>query len=75
MKTIFSHAHPIIDELAHKMEVSRRESFTTEYLEAGQTRYPYAIRVFLKDAVSTAEVVVRISVGHRLSPWRVFSAY
>lgn len=61
----FHEAHPIIDELREKMEVSEDKRFTAEYLEADKRSIANGLQVFFKDGSSTEEMVVEYPVGHR----------
>jgi 2-methylcitrate dehydratase len=61
----FHQAHPIIDELRHKMEIVEDERYTREYLEPDKRSIANAIQVFFKDGTSTEKVAVEYPIGHR----------
>lgn len=61
----FHAAHPIIDVLRGKMEVSEEPRYSREYLEPNKRYIANAIQIFFHDGTSTERIEVEYPVGHR----------
>lgn len=61
----FHDAHPLIDQLREKMEVTEDPRYSREYLEADKRSIANAVQIFFKDGSQTEKVAIEYPVGHR----------
>lgn len=61
----FHRAHPAIDVLREKMQVTEEDSYSADYLQPDKRAIANAIQVFFKNGSHTAKVEVRYPIGHK----------
>ncbi|ART83624.1 2-methylcitrate dehydratase [Oceanisphaera profunda] len=61
----FHQAHPAIDVLREKMQVTEEASYSADYLQPDKRAIANAIQVFFKDGSHTAKVEVMYPIGHK----------
>ena len=61
----FANAHPSIDELRGKMQISEDKAFSKDYLDPTKRSIANTIQIFYKDGSSSEKVTVEYPIGHK----------
>ncbi|MDI9348011.1 MAG: bifunctional 2-methylcitrate dehydratase/aconitate hydratase [Methylacidiphilales bacterium] len=62
----FAAAHPLIDVLRSKMQVSENSQYTKDYLDPTKRSIANALQIFYKDGSSSKNIAVEYPIGHKL---------